>query len=138
MFALMKSVIAAQRQPADELRRRIDVFFAQGRLSEKEKEELEALVFAHQSVDAERAGLEERYGLLALRMTALEARMAALEGVQEAECPQWRAWDGVSEEYQPGAVVLHKGKMWKNVLEGMQNVWEPGVADERYWMETEE
>ena len=138
MFALMKSVIAAQRQPADELRRRIDVFFAQGRISEKEKEELEALVFAHQSVDAERAGLEERYGLLALRMTALEARMAALEGVQEAECPQWRAWDGVSEEYQPGAVVLHKGKKWKNVLEGMQNVWEPGVADERYWMETEE
>ena len=138
MFALMKSVIAAQRQPADELRRRIDVFFAQGRISEKEKEELEALVFAHQSVDAERAGLEERYGALALRMTALEARMAALEGVQEAECPQWRAWDGVSEEYQPGAVVLHKGKKWKNVLEGMQNVWEPGVADERYWMETEE
>ena len=138
MFALMKSVIAAQRQPADELRRRIDVFFAQGRISEKEKEELEALVFAHQSVDAERASLEERYGLLALRMTALEARMAALEGVQEAECPQWRAWDGVSEEYQPGAVVLHKGKKWKNVLEGMQNVWEPGVADERYWMETEE
>jgi len=138
MFALMKSVIAAQRQPADELRRRIDVFFAQGRLSEKEKEELEALVFAHQSVDAERAGLEERYGALALRMTALEARMAALEGVQEAECPQWRAWDGVSEEYQSGTVVLHKGKKWKNVLEGMQNVWEPGVADERYWMETEE
>ena len=138
MFALTKSVIAAQRQPADELRRRIDVFFAQGRLSEKEKEELEALVFAHQSVDAERAGLEERYGLLALRMTALEARMAALEGVQEAGYPQWRPWDGVSEEYQPGAVVLHKGKKWKNVLEGMQNVWEPGVADERYWMETEE
>lgn len=138
MFALMKSVITAQRQPADELRRRIDVFFAQGRLSAEEKEKLEALVFAHQSVDAERADLEERYGLLALRMTALEARMAALEGVPEAEYPQWRPWDGVSEEYQPGAVVLHKGKKWKNVLEGMQNVWEPGVADERYWMETEE
>ena len=138
MFALMKSVITAQRQPADELRRRIDVFFAQGRLSAEEKEELEALVFAHQSVDAERAGLEERYGLLALRVTALEARMAALEGVPETEYPQWRPWDGVSEEYQSGAIVWHRGKRWKNMLEGMQNVWEPGVADERYWMETEE
>lgn len=51
--------------------------------------------------------------------------------------PEWEPWDGISTDYQTGAVVAHSGKYWQNVLSGMQNTWEPGGVgiDERYWKE---
>lgn len=41
--------------------------------------------------------------------------------MKKLEIPKWEAWDGISDKYQ-------------NVLEGMQNTWEPGITgvDERY------
>ena len=56
------------------------------------------------------------------------------EEPQEVKIPKWEAWDGISDKYQTGAVVKHKGKYYQNVLEGMQNTWEPGTTgvDERY------
>jgi len=135
MYEIMRNVILSRTLPVDELQRRIDTFYAEGKLTEAEKRELEQLVFDNQTVDAEKAALEKRVDDLAAKLTALEERVTALEGVEPGEYPAWKAWDGVSTDYQPGAIVTHNGKTWLNVLEGMQNVWEPGVADERYWVE---
>ena len=86
--------------------------------------------------------LDALYRTLVEKYNALEARVTALEGGEsgggsgtEGGYPDWEPWDGVSLNYQPGAIVKHNGKLWLNVLEGMQNVWEPGVADSRYWTE---
>lgn len=135
MYEIMRNVILSRTLPVDELQRRIDTFYAEGKLTEAEKRELEQLVFDNQTVDAEKAALEKRVDDLAAKLTALEARVTALEGGETGEYPAWKAWDGVSTDYQPGAIVTHNGKTWLNVLEGMQNVWEPGVADDRYWVE---
>ena len=135
MYEIMRNVILSRTLPVDELQRRIDTFYAEGKLTEAEKHELEQLVFDNQTVDAEKAALETRVDDLAAKLTALEERVGKLEGVEPGEYPAWKAWDGVSTDYQPGAIVTHNGKVWLNVLEGMQNVWEPGVADERYWVE---
>lgn len=135
MYDVMRNVILSQTLPMQEIQRRIDVFFAEGKLTETEKAELENLAFENQTTDAERAELTRRVDELAAKVSDLEARVAALEGEEPGEYPDWKPWDGVSDEYQPGAIVRHKDKLWLNVLEGMQNVWEPGVADERYWVE---
>lgn len=135
MYEIMRNVILSRTLPVDELQRRIDTFYAEGKLTEAEKRELEQFVFDNQTVDAEKAALEKRVDDLAAKLTALEERVGKLEGVEPGEYPAWKAWDGVSIDYQPGAIVTHNGKTWLNVLEGMQNVWEPGVADERYWVE---
>lgn len=142
MFELMKNVILSKKQSVDELTRRVNVFYAQGKLTDEEKAELDALVFENQTVDAEKGELDALYRTLVEKYNALEARVTALEGGEggdapgtEGGYPDWEPWDGVSLNYQPGAIVKHNGKLWLNVLEGMQNVWEPGVADSRYWTE---
>ncbi|MDO4739486.1 MAG: hypothetical protein Q4A66_02355 [Eubacteriales bacterium] len=135
MYDVMRNIILSQTLPMQEIQRRIDVFFAEGKLTEAEKAELEALAFENQTTDAERAELTKRVDELAAKVSELEARVAALEGEEPGEYPEWKPWDGVSDEYQPGAIVWHNDKLWLNVLENMQNVWEPGVADERYWVE---
>lgn len=135
MYEIMRNVILAQDTPVEELQRRIDTFYAEGKLTEEEKRGLEALVFSCQTPDAERAELSERVDALAAKVSDIEKRVATLEGAEPGEYPEWVPWDGVSMDYQPGAIVMHNGKRWLNVLEGMQNVWEPGVADDRYWKE---
>lgn len=148
IYSTMKSVILRKNLPVAELQRRIDIFFAQSKLTEEQKNELEDMVFSNQTVDAEKASLEARYEALLNKYNALEERVAALEKKGESdggeegsdtpvenEIPAWEPWDGVSTNYQLGAVVTHNGKVWKNVLADMQNVWEPGVVGERYWIE---
>lgn len=135
MYEIMRNVILAQDTPVEELQRRIDTFYAEGKLTEEEKRELEALVFSCQTPHAEKAELGKRVDALAAKVSDIEKRVAALEGAEPGEFPEWVSWDGVSTDYQPGAIVMHNGVKWLNVLENMQNVWEPGVADDRYWKE---
>lgn len=140
MYETMRTVILSHTLPVAELHRRVDVFFAEGKLTEAEKTELDQIIFDNQTPDAEKAALEQRFAELTKRLDALETRVAALEGGESEEdepssYPAWKPWDGVNTDYQPGAIVTHDGKTWKNVLDGMQNVWEPGTVDDRYWLE---
>lgn len=144
VYTTMKSVISKRALPVAELHKRIDIFYAQSKLTEEEKFELEELVFINQTVDAEKASLEARYEELVRKYDELAFRVAALEKGTTGETdepeidndiPAWVPWDGVSSNYQLGAIVTHNGKTWENVLANMQNVWEPGTVDERYWIE---
>lgn len=137
VFELMKRVIAGRSVPAAELHSRIDTFFAQGRISAEEKETLEELVHENMNPGAEKPGLQAAYEALVGRLNALEERVAALEGGDAGDqIPEWKAWDGVSQDYQEGAIVQHGGKIWQSTYAG-QNVWGPGAVgiDERYWAE---
>jgi len=143
MYEMMKNVILSKKLSVNELTQRINVFYAQGTINADEKAELDDLVFANQTIDVERDTLEALYRALALKYADLEERVIALEGgtgdgdpgADDTGYPEWKAWDGISTDYQTGAVVRHNGKLWRNVLEGLQNVWEPGVVDNRYWIE---
>ena len=143
MYEMMKNVILSKKLSVNELTQRINVFYAQGTINADEKAELDDLVFANQTIDVERDTLEALYRALALKYADLEERVIALEGgtgdsdpgADDAGYPEWKAWDGISTDYQTGAVVRHNGRLWRNVLEGLQNVWEPGVVDSRYWIE---
>lgn len=136
MYETLRSVILSRTLPVAELQRRVDVFYAESKITEAEKAELSQMIFDNQTPDAEKAKLEQRFAELARRMDALEKRITAVEAgdepVSPSDYPDWKAWDGVSGDYIPGAIVRHNGALWENVL-NMQNVWEPGVVDERYW-----
>lgn len=136
MFDTLRAVVLSRTLPVAELYRRVDVFYAEGKLTEAEKTELDQMIFDNQTPDAEKAAMEQRFAVLVGRIDALEQRVAAFESggapVAPADYPEWRPWDGVSGDYVPGAIVRHNGILYENAL-NMQNVWEPGTVDERYW-----
>lgn len=80
------------------------------------------------------------------RLDSIEERLDALEGVSaetpdegesdDIQYPEWKAWDGISTDYQPDTIVSHNGKLWQSTFAG-QNVWEPGAVgiDDRFWVE---
>lgn len=152
MYSILKSIIMSQKEPNDTLYHKINVAWANGDITDEEKIELEQLVFQYQNPQVQAPDLAKLYSLLSEKCNAMsdeiEALKASVEKLQsgtEPDAPQgdqvkiqkWEPWDGISTDYQTGAVVKHKGKYYQDVLEGMQNTWEPGVAgvDERYWKE---
>lgn len=139
MYKIMQSVIASRKVGFADVQERINRFYAEGALTVDEKAELEEQAFAQKDHKTEKAGWEEMCSALKERMAALEERVEALEGTEDTEdkIPAWEPWDGVSTNYQPGAKVKHNGRTWLNVLEGVQNTWEPGTVDERFWQEVD-
>lgn len=152
MYSILKSIIMSQKEPNDALYHKINVAWANGDITDEEKIELEELVFQYQNPQVQAPDLAKLYSRLSEKCNAMseeiEALKASVEKLQSgtepdapqdkpAKIPKWEAWDGISTDYQTGAVVKHKGKYYQNVLEGMQNTWEPGVTgvDERYWKE---
>ena len=138
MADIIRSMIAAGGYSLADMTNKINVLWTTGFLTDGEREELLALAVEHADVEAERPGEQAMLEALAERLTALEGRVAALEGQSgggdASEYPAWRPWDGMSKDYQKGAVVSHKGELWESVFPG-QNVWEPGtVGTESLWV----
>lgn len=139
MKNLMKNVIAAGGYKLADIQYKIKKLYAMGDLTEAEMDELLILASGGVSTDAERPEVMAMIHTLDEKITALDARVKALEGqpdepdVPEGEYPAWKPWDGISNDYQPGAIVTHNGELWESTYEG-QNVWEPGTVDERFWV----
>lgn len=55
---------------------------------------------------------------------------------------QWKHWHPLdpTSHFPPGCFVRHKGKLWKNMVEGKLNVWEPGAPGvyDSIWVEVPE
>lgn len=156
MYSILKSIIMSQKEPNDTLYHKINVAWANGDITDEQKIELEQLVFQYQNPQVQAPDLADLYNRLSEKINAMseeiEILKASVEKLQSGgtdpadpeepqdkpvKIPKWEAWDGISTDYQTGAVVKHKGKYYQNVLEGMQNTWEPGTTgvDERYWKE---
>lgn len=143
MFELFKKLIMGGEYKLAEMQAKIKKMYMLGDLTEEQLDELLALAFNCISAEAERPEMRITMGALATRIEALEARVKALEdgenaetgeGTGEGEIEPWAPWDGLSDKYQPGAIVSHGGKVWESTYDG-QNVWEPGAVgiDERFW-----
>ena len=143
MYAILKNLILMKDTSKEVLEEKIWTTWASGRLTNEEKDELLQLVFENLNPEAEAPDILELYQRLEKKVNDLTARVEKLEGGSSEiglESPAttvsaWEAWDGISDNYQYGAAVTHSDRYWLNVLQGTQNVWEPGVADGRYWKE---
>lgn len=139
MKNVMKNVIAAGGYKLADIQYKIKKLYAMGDLSETEMDELIALASGGVSTDAERPETLAMIHTLADKITALENRVKALEGGnpdggEQAEHTVWKPWDGISTDYQNGAIVSHNGELWESTYKG-QNVWEPGtVGTETMWV----
>lgn len=129
MYEAIKSVIVAGGYKLAEIQRKIKKLYILGDFSDDQMDELLSLASGGVSADGERPENLELIRNLSKKVADLESRVAALEGVEdsEVEYPVWKAWDGISKDYQQGTVVSHNGQLWESVFAG-QNVWEPGAA----------
>lgn len=135
MFNIIKDVIVKGGNKLAEIQHKVKKLYLLGDITESEMDELLAMASRGASVDAERPETLEMLRILAREMEALNARLKALEGGEDTSAgdyPTWKPWDGMSADYSLGAVVSHNGELWESTFEG-QNVWEPGVVDEKFW-----
>lgn len=147
MYEILKAVIIAGNVSVSILTHKVDMAWADGKITDEQKLELEKLIFEYKNPKAEAPELAELYKRLESKVTDLEAKQADLEsrliilegGDVPAEpstiVPAWEPWDGITDQYQYGTAVTHSDRYWLNVLQGMLNTWEPGTVDERYWKE---
>lgn len=137
MYNVIKTVISAGGYKLADIQYKIKKLYTMGDLTEAELDELLALAMAGVTTDAERPEVLQMIQTLAGRLDALEAAVASLTGSSgetTTEYPAWQPWDGISSDYQQGAIVSHNGKLWQSTYSG-QNVWEPGTVDDRFWVE---
>lgn len=141
MFTLMKNTINSGNYKFLELQQRIARLYAMGNLSEAELDELLQLAVEKANPDTERPELLQLILSLFAKVEALAARVRVLENDTAADdfgdgtddYPEWESWDGLSDRYQPGAIVSHKDQIWKSTFPG-QNVWEPGTVGDQFWI----
>lgn len=140
MYDVIKSAIAAGGYRLADMQYKIKKLYVLGDLTEAEMDELLAMAAGGVSVDAERPETLEMIRALDAKISALDERVKALEhkpvepDVPEGDYPEWKPWDGISKDYQEGAIVKHNGKVWISVFSG-QNVWEPGTVGDQFWKE---
>lgn len=136
-FETLREVMARDYDLADMLAR-IDVLFAEGRMSEAMRTALVEEARANARPEASYAPTDERVLALETALRALEGRVEALEragGTQaqgDAEggsdailWPEWQQPLGAHDAYAIGAKVLFGGKVWESVIDG--NVWSPAT-----------
>ena len=131
MFEVIKSVIDAGGYKLTALQGKIKRFYLRGDLTEAEMDELLAMAEEGATADGERPEMLALIQRLSAEVAYLRERVDALEGktkedTESPEYPAWEPWDGISNNYQYGAIVSHNGHLWESVHNG-HNVWEPGV-----------
>lgn len=138
MYEILKSVISAGGYKLADIHHKIKKLFVYGDLTEAQTDELLAMASDGISADAERPETLALIHTLAEKVKALESRMAAYDGgngEEQVDYPTWKPWDGISKDYQKGAIVSHNGELWQSDYAG-QNVWEPGTpGTEALWVE---
>ena len=141
IYGIFKSRITAGGYQLADIQRRMKKLYSMGDLTEEQLDELMALSQKNAAADAERPEVIQLLQEVAKRVEALEQKLGDPEnpegdnGKEPAAYEAWTAWDGISNKYQPGAIVTHNGKLWKSVFAG-QNVWTPGdVGTEALWVE---
>ena len=136
MYNVLKTHISAGGYKLNEVQYKIKKLYVLGDLTEEQVDELFALASGGVSTDAERPETIAMIQSLASKIEALEVRVKALEGNSDEPIPyaEWKPWDGISKDYQNGAIVSHNGKLWESVFNG-QNVWMPGnPGTESLWV----
>ena len=134
MYNVIKGVISAGGYKLTDMQQKIKKFHIRGDLTEAQMDELLSFASVGVSADAERPEFLTLIQTLAEEVEALKERVLVLEGghTEEGEYPVWKPWDGISKDYQSGAIVSHNGELWESVYNG-QNVWEPTEENNTLW-----
>ena len=144
MYEIIKNIIENGAFRVSDLTNKIDTLWAESKLSDDERSQLVQMMVDYLNPASEAPELKEMYERLEARVATLEEEVKKLKGEEPGggeegtvTVPAWEPWDGISDKYKYGAVVTHNGKYFLDVLQGMQNTWEPESAgvDERYWKE---
>lgn len=144
MYEIIKNIIENGAFRVSDLTNKIDTLWAESKLSDDERNQLVQMMVDHLNPNSEAPELKEMYERLEARVATQEEEVKKLKGEEPGggeegtvTVPAWEPWDGISDKYKYGAVVTHNGKYFLDVLQGMQNTWEPESAgvDERYWKE---
>ena len=144
MYDIIKNIVQNGVFKVSELTTKIDTLWAESKLSDDERNELVQMMTDFLNPSIEAPELKDLYERLESRVSILEGAVKELQGggsedpePGEIIVPAWVPWDGISDNYQYGAVVTHNDKYWQNMLQDVQNTWEPGAVgvDERYWKE---
>lgn len=127
MYDILETAILTGGYDLSAMVKKIDTLFAADRLTEEEWQNLRKLCLEHLTPEDARPEVQAMLESLAQRVTSLEGRVDALEGKtpDPDAYPEWQPWDGMSSDYQYGAIVAHNGKLWVSRHAG-QNTWEPG------------
>lgn len=141
MYDIIKLTIQSGEFKLSELQHRVKKLYAMGELSDTQLDELFALLAEKANPEMERPELLDMVRSLSARVSQLDARLKILESgdttggdvVDAEEYLTWEPWDGLSDQYQYGAIVDHNGQLWQSTFLG-QNVWEPGTVDDRFWV----
>lgn len=139
MFNSILDTIILGNFKRDEMLKKIDYFYLYGEINAEEANTLRAKVAEYMNTESERPELLEIIRNLSEKIEVLTERVAKLEQGgntpdTETTYEKWTPWDGISENYQLGAIVEHNGKLWENILKKIQNTWEPGVpGTEALW-----
>ncbi len=136
MYDIFKSRIATGGYKLAEIQHRVKKLYALGDLTDEQLDELLIMAQQYASADAERPEALALIQNLANRVEALEKKQAGEDSTESEteEYEVWTPWNGISDKYQPGAIVSHNGQLWQSVHSG-QNTWEPGsVGTESLWV----
>lgn len=137
MYSIVKSAIAAGGYKLADMQNKIRSLYVRGELTEAQMDELLAAAAVGVSADAERPETIQMIKTLSDEIEALKVRVKALEGdpadPDVPVYPEWKPWDGISTDYQKGAIVSFNGELYESIYEG-QNVWSPDIGDERFWV----
>lgn len=142
MYNIFKNRIAAGGFKLADIQYRVKKLYVLGDLTEEQADELLKMSQQYASAAAERPETLAILKDLSDRITAIEKKLESIDTPTDeptdeptGEYEAWEPWNGVSNKYQPGAIVSHNGKLWKSVHTA-QNTWEPGtVGTERLWVE---
>ena len=139
MYEIVEMAILTGGYDLQAMAQKIDTLYANDSLTEDEWQKLRKLCCDKLKPEDTRPELQEQLEYLASRVTALEAKVEALEAGQsgdiggETEYDEWeQPIAGLTDKYQQGAIVRHNGILWKSDYPG-QNVWEPGVVGTELW-----
>ena len=149
MYKILESVISTGGYKLAEIQHKVKKMYLLGDLTEEQMDALLSKASAGVSTDAERPETIAMLQTLLEKIEALDKRVKDLETAETpeepedpenpdtpepSEYPAWEPWNGISNQYQPGAIVIHNGKTWKSIFQG-QNVWEPGAqGTENLWV----
>ena len=138
MYNIIKTEIKGGRK-LPEVTRLINIAMGAGKLTEAQFRELNEAVLNAANPDENQPDLRQMVLALEERVKALEnynGLVPAPDTPEEGgEYPAWKPWDGISQDYQQGAIVTHNGKLWQSAFAG-QNTWEPGtIGTEALWRE---
>ena len=137
MYNLIKTVINNGGYKLSDILYKAKKMYVTGDITEQQLDEITRLATGGVNPDAERPDVLEMLKSLSERIEALEKQMGG-NTAPDGEYEEWTPWDGISNKYQPGAIVSHNGKVWISEYAG-QNVWEPGaVGTEAMWREVSE